>query len=287
MTTRTDRPGTPFDPASLPHVEAEIGYCEEIAKAVNNVADPSQTVLPITPRRVVIRDARPIREQLDLDREGFVLTDHPSDLVGLRDREALIAGGYLDDHAQLLRHLSGADVVLPFRSHLLVRLPERAPDEHGDATTRPASYAHLDVTERMAGLWTEWMHEDAGVPMRDYRRVVIYQTWRAVSRPPHDYPLALTDGRSVKPDRFVPMENYHGLGGGERFGENRLGTYDPDHEWYYFSEMTADELLVFKAYDTDFGSRQNVLHTGFDNRPNVTDASPRESVEARFVACWI
>jgi hypothetical protein len=50
--------------------------------------------------------------------------------------------------------------------------------------------------------------------------------------------------------------------------------------------MHADEVLLFKGYDTRWGDTLNVLHTGFDNTHTYPNAIPRESIEARFIAYW-
>lgn len=58
------------------------------------------------------------------------------------------------------------------------------------------------------------------------------------------------------------------------------------HQWYYMSEMTPDEIVVFKGYDTD----QSKLgwrcpHTAI-KLPDVDNEPPRESIEARIVCFW-
>src|SRR5690606_27281121 len=107
------------------------GYCDEVELAVNDVAHPENTYLPITFHVVKIRDARPIREELDLDREGFVLVDHPTELARLRTIEELAAAGYLEQLGDVVAGLSGADRILPYRSHLQVRRSPNAPGENG------------------------------------------------------------------------------------------------------------------------------------------------------------
>jgi hypothetical protein len=60
--------------------------------------------------------------------------------------------------------------------------------------------------------------------------------------------------------------------------------HKPGHEWRYYSDMTIDEVLVFKLYDSDCkkGSKSwRVPHTAFpDNREGTV---PRESVEVRTI----
>jgi hypothetical protein len=60
--------------------------------------------------------------------------------------------------------------------------------------------------------------------------------------------------------------------------------HEPEHQWLYFSDMTVDEVLVSKLYDSDCkkGSKSwRVSHTAFLN--DEEGAIPRESVELRTI----
>jgi hypothetical protein len=63
--------------------------------------------------------------------------------------------------------------------------------------------------------------------------------------------------------------------------------YNPAHDWYYFPEMTRDEALVFKCYDslTD-GRARYTAHSAFEH-PDTPPAAPeRESIEMRTFAFY-
>ena len=62
-------------------------------------------------------------------------------------------------------------------------------------------------------------------------------------------------------------------------------SYNPDHEWYYFPEMTRDEALVFKVYESAKDGRARfTAHTSFNDPNTPVDAPPRESIEIRTLA---
>jgi len=274
------------DGMDLPSVMASVNYCQDIPRAYSSVAHPETNVRPLETHDVVIHDARPIRDRLDLDVEGFNLFDHHSSVSHLRDATALQAT-YHDEVGAFIKQISGADIVLPYRAYCQVRLSQRAPGEKGNDTTRPAGFIHADVTLKTFLNWSRWVQDEEGVQVPSWSRCTLYNTWRAVSKPPQDFPLALTDGMSVKPGKYVVMDNDVGLDDPDRAIETRLGVYDPDDRWYYFSNMHADELLVFKGYDSNFEDVQTVMHTGFNNTKKHPDATPRESIEARFFAFWL
>jgi hypothetical protein len=270
----------------LPFVLGRMNFSQDIARATSNLLDPAKTYRPLEAHEVKIRDARPIRDRLDLDAEGFVLLDHISSVSHLRDPKQL-EGVYHNEIGPLIKKTTGADVVIPYRAYCQVRLSQRARGENGDETTRPAGFVHADVTRKTFRQWVSWVQQAEGVTVPSYRRVALYNAWRAVSPPPQDFPLAVADGLSVKSGKYVVMDNVTGLEGEGPSVETRLALYDPDNKWYYFSNMRASELIVFKTYDSKFNDDQTVMHSSFNNTARYPDATPRESIEARFFAFWL
>ncbi|WAX80359.1 CmcJ/NvfI family oxidoreductase [Streptomyces sp. KMM 9044] len=65
--------------------------------------------------------------------------------------------------------------------------------------------------------------------------------------------------------------------------EAQLGKASADHRWLYFSGMTADEVILFKGFDSDSSRATGVMHTAFDD-PTAQGGSPRASIESRFFA---
>jgi hypothetical protein len=276
---------------SGPTVRATINYCERVPRAWYNITDPSASFRPLHEHWVTIEDARPNRDRLDLDREGFILLDHVSQAIDLKVSTTGQASVRDEDlyHRELItliRELSGADLVLPYRTYLMGRRSQRTAGENGDGLTRPADFVHADVTRKSFHDWLRWVPEEEGLePPPHWRRAALYQAWRVLSDAPQDYPLTLTDGRTVKPDDYVPLDTLNGLLPNERMVESRLGVYDPSHRWFYFSNMSPREVILFKGYDTAH-EEQTVLHTAFSDLERHSHATPRKSIEARFIAFW-
>jgi hypothetical protein len=58
--------------------------------------------------------------------------------------------------------------------------------------------------------------------------------------------------------------------------------FTPDHRWFYFPKMTADEALLLKCYDSATDGRARFApHTAFVDPTTPEDAPPRESIELR------
>ena len=63
---------------------------------------------------------------------------------------------------------------------------------------------------------------------------------------------------------------------------NLFGEIQSDHRWFYIPEMTADEALLLKCYDSATDGRTRFgPHTAFIDPTTPADAPPRESIELR------
>ena len=59
--------------------------------------------------------------------------------------------------------------------------------------------------------------------------------------------------------------------------------YRSAHRWWYFSNMAADDVLLFKFQDSDHSVTWRCPHTAFHDT-SLPDAKVRESIEVRGVA---
>ena len=77
-----------------------------------------------------------------------------------------------------------------------------------------------------------------------------------------------------------------GAGDGDMRHDTTGYLYNPEHRWHYFRDMTPDEVLVFKAHDTDPTGAGRVPHTAFTD-PTCPPGTPtRASVEMRGLALF-
>jgi hypothetical protein len=276
------REGSRPDGALSSSLVATINYSRPIDERLYiDVRDFSRSNMQFAPHSVPIRDARAIEDRLSLDREGFVAVEHRSAVAGSRDL-ALLSRDYHAEMALLIKDMTGARDVLPQRSGLLLRFGERS-SEQGSA--KPARFAHLDYT-------TEWAHRFVSlicawerVELAPYRRFVAYQTWRATSEPPQDNTLALCDGRTVANADTVEFDV--AIGPEEVPGNtfvSRVCSPSAAHRWFYFSNLTRDEVVIFNAFDSVAPCEINVAHTAVDDPTAPANAPPRASIEARFFA---
>jgi hypothetical protein len=109
-------------------------------------------------------------------------------------------------------------------------------------------------------------------------RVQIINLWRPIRGPLQDAPLAVCDARTVKFDELVGSDLIYP----NRVGETYSVKYNPEHRWFYVPEMTADEILLLKCFDSQTDGRARFApHTAFVDPTTPANAAPRESIELR------
>ncbi len=257
-----------------------INYVGEIeGRARFDVGDMARTNLVFEPREVELVNARALTEQPTLEREGFGLFKHSSAVCHSRDF-AEIDRVYHQEVAAFLQGLFGADLVKPQRTGLLIRRGERSKEP---TWAKPARFAHLDYTSKSVVDFKGWMQDWESFDAGPYSRMAIVQTWRATSPPPQDNTLALCDARSLgQADTLVFDAVLDDSGKPGMLFESRVCRANPGHRWLYWPDLKDDELVVFKAYDSDPSLPSDAPHTAVDNPLAGPDAEPRESLEARF-----
>ena len=111
--------------------------------------------------------------------------------------------------------------------------------------------------------------------------------WRAVSPPPQDFPLAVCDARTVGVDDEATVTAITEERGAGDIRHDTTGyVYSPAHRWHYYPDMTIDEVIVFKAHDTDKRRSGRVPHTAFTDPTCPAGVATRASVEMRGLALF-
>jgi len=264
----------------LPWVKAELNYLAPTAERPRTYTyDPPSGVPRSTgvnePHTVVIEDARPILSRISLDAQGFDLVRHRSAVRDFYD-DAEAKAIYYPEAEGLLKELTGADRVHVFDTTVRRRVPG-AEDRLLGQPRQPVPRVHVDHTERSGPQRVrDLLPEEAGRLLGG--RVQIINLWRPIKGPLHDMPLAVADAQSVKPAQLIPSDLIYE----DRVGETYGVTFDAAHRWYYFPQMTADEVLLLKCYDSKTDGRSRFApHTAFADPTTPAGAPPRESIELR------
>ncbi len=251
------------------------------------------------PYTTQIRDGRSIADHFSLDKHGFVLGHHVSQVKNFLDNDE-VGAVYPDEVAAMIKEMTGADLVFP--QGWMVRTPGELAKQkkiegyqHQGGIQPQAGEAHCDFAPDVAEVVAQKYYEQVCPGGKPYKRFISASFWRCFSDGPQDWPLAVCDGRSVTKgegikntlvvvDEIPSMEEMKApIPGEENMLAAHIYQFNPEHRWWYFSNMNRDEFLYFKFYDSDSGVTQQVPHTAFfDNHaqnPNV-----RMSIEMRTMA---
>jgi hypothetical protein len=265
-------------------VEGLVNYSGELAQRPRYYAnDHSRDLLNLDPCKIAIEDARKRIKAPSLVHEGFELVVHTSAIGDFKDT-AEVARFHPQEIEQLLLQVTGADyVVIPGPG--VLRFGEGSKDAGKYSNSLPARFVHVDISDATAEQFAHRsMPKDVG---RALRRFAHYNVWRALSPPPQDIPLTLCDARSVAlADLICADAVFDDKDKPEWSFEGWVVRHNSQHRWFYFSDMTRDEVIVFKTNDSDPAQPHCVPHSAFDDPSCPKGVPPRASIEIRGIAYW-
>ena len=277
-------------PAEVDSVPGELYYLAPRATVLRRFTAHGASINTgvYEPHVVPVRNGRPVQDTFTVDVHGFEIAGHRSAVTDFTD-PAEVDEVYVPEVLDFVRARTGADEVA-CRGWVL-----RRSVASGENSSEPqAALVHVDYAPegaeaQAAALYAERFPDGAG-----YRRVVATGTWRVFSPPPQDWPLALCDFRSVGPTEGLPNDLYQvdelpadpfgEVGpGARRVPDGSEFRYSPGHRWWYFPDMTRDEVLFFVFHDTDHDRPWRVVHSAFRD-PTAAATVPRHSIEFRTFA---
>jgi len=248
------------------------------------------------PVEVDIYDGRRSTRDFSWRENGFELQQLSSKVVDWADLNAIEAIHY-DEITAWATQSTGCAGVLFFPA--LLRNPQAESESEDYA---PIQLAHSDYTEGYAAMIKDRSHpyqqilspsmQRAGISsdqLAQCSRVLTLQLWRSVGERLVDYPMAFCDSGSVSRQQLVPLrvEQY----GGVDTQFDAFGLLPPppgtENRWYTFPAMTNDEIVVFRAFDSDRAAHKLPFwtpHCAFHDRTEGT--SPRHSVEMRAICLF-
>lgn len=223
---------------------------------------------------VTLHDARGAATSIDV--EGFELVARPTGVADFHDLDAL-AREYDPEVEALVRHVTGARRAVVFDRTVRSGDPS---EQEAKRLREPLQVAHNDYTDESGPTRLRLALPDEADALLE-RRFAIVQVWRPTHAPIVARPLALCDARSVRPRDLLVTERRHR----ERVGYIYSLLHHPAQRWSWFPEMTRDEAIVFKVYDSATDGRARFTPHGSAILPSTPpDAPPRRSVEVRTLA---
>ncbi len=287
--------------------------------------DAEMTGYEADTRSIRVEDARTtVAAQGGLHINGFELVEHrledPS--IDFLDHEQIVRRHYPECQA-LLQDVTGAAHVFAFDHNVRWAPGEREKRQTGagQQVQKPIRLVHGDYTltsapQRLRDLASPLGTNDTLRPfLKDGQTLVsdelvdralgndgrfaIINLWRNIAETPvlRD-PLGFCDAQTIRPEDLVVFELHYT----DRIGENYLARWSDRHRWYFFSEVTRDEVALIKQWDSagglasSKGERSDTetpecpcslnFHSAFEDPLTPPEAPDRASIEVRCVAIY-
>ena len=226
-----------------------------------------------TKREVTITDARSLVADgsLDIERNGFTFSAYDPRVTDYAD-DGAVQATYKTAIAPLLRRLTGASEVF-VQSH---QTRTENPKTFLGAYSR---YVHCDYPmapnpERVASVLQANGRAAADVESLDY---LWFNIWAPIDRPAEQNQLTVIDASTLADEDFEEY-NFTPRADG---GYAAIPTWNPDHRFYYVSNMQPGEAIVFKQYDSRPEMPKVCPHTAFYDPSVGQNHLGRRSVEFR------
>ncbi|CZT07624.1 uncharacterized protein RAG0_13014 [Rhynchosporium agropyri] len=238
---------------------------------------------------IPLQDLRGHEDRLNLQKHGFQYLKLSSDTYIHPDEDSNI-GSYLEKVTEVVKAELNATEVICYDYRFRKNQPKLTKDTvygvDGRKNWDPVSNKpHIDQTADGAPrrMRRHLSAEEIAkyIDGSDTWRLQIVNAWKPLVHPVQDNPITLCDYFSTEEKDLVTIE-YHPTP--QYAGEYYSLRYNEAQRWYWLSNQTAEELLLFLSYDSH--PTQGVKycpHTAFVNPLAPEDAVPRESIEARMI----
>lgn len=243
---------------------------------------------------VLIHDARILQDESSLtkaeflDKYGFVLLNAPTKV---RDWDTEAESVFFPEIETIIR-----EELMPNHQVRILQVPAMVRRRNGQRAHRYALGVHSDYglrasdyAETVAAFHNSffaWIWK-LGHDVPFVRRTCVFNFWRTTNmkQPLQHMPLALCMPNSVREEDIIPT----GITGFTPTGKPVVNTslkYHSEQKWYWYPNMTPDEMLVFKTFECRKGEEhhpqwRSVFHAAFKDPDADDDCEERESVEHR------
>jgi hypothetical protein len=224
-----------------------------------------------------LRDGRPVRDSLSLDREGFELLPHDTKVADFFDTDE-VERVYNPEIEALVKAATGAARVVVFDHTVRVENEDLRSEKQ---VREPVLFVHNDYTDESGPQRVRDMLPPDEAEDLLTRRFNIINIWRSIAGPVQTTPLAVCDAQTISPGQLITAERRTK----DRVGHTQAMTFSDENRWYYFSDMRRDEAMLLKTYESDEKNHGGPSgHSAFSNPTAPADAAPRESIETRVFA---
>ncbi len=267
-------------------VEAKLLYLSNKETLATYMASEAGGEIPkhlgeYNQKKVSINNARLICDELTLDQHGFKLITQATEVTNFYNEHQV-----LNIYESEAKRSIGDTFSKMGESISQIEIFDHTRRTSSDSMRKqlkirePASIIHNDYTDKSALRTREYFFEQNPSARKklETKRFLIVNVWRSISGTVLESPMALCSANSIASEDVVSVKRV----AKNREGELQLAIWNPNHQWFYFPQMTMQEALIFKTFDSALDGRARyTIHTAFEDPSSSNDAPPRESIETR------
>lgn len=215
---------------------------------------------------IQVEDVRNAPHLNQFDRDGIVFLQRPSAVRDFTDNDHWQALYDAELEALLTEQIGAKDVIVFDHT---VRIDDAS------AARRPARNVHNDYNQAGAEQRLIDLVGDARAAEFHAAGYAFVNVWRPVDQMIQSSPLGF-----IRPDSMASSDWMDiGLIYPDRDGQILGVAANPAHQWFFMSEMTPDEAVIFNIYDST--GRPHLAHSALDLPSDRLATTPRKSIESR------
>lgn len=219
---------------------------------------------------VDVQDFRGTERPISFSAEGITFEQHNSQITDFSDMSAWEAV-YNAELKTLLAEKIGAKAVVVFDHTVRIDEP--------DSPRKPARNVHNDYSpsgaeERLIDI----LGEERAAEFRSSHYAFV-NIWRPVEQTIQSSPLGFIHPNSLAPEDRMGIDLIYP----EEVREILGVAANERHQWFYWSGMTPDEVIIFNTYDNQ--GRPSLSHSALDMENDNTQFV-RKSIESRTIVRW-
>lgn len=246
-----------------------------------------------------IEDARPLQakaasEAEFLEDHGFALLEAPVSVSDWGDSDDLKAHYFpLIEEIVRTRLYPGRKLTVmqpPFivRRGANTDNPQYGAGVHQDHDRTADDYQHNVAAFAGDEMGARWR---AGFDREEVEAFVVLDFWRTtIGETLRHMPLALCDPNSVD-EADIVSSALEGIAPNGGLTHHLSLKQNPGQRWYYYPDMTPDEMLVFKLFELRKGEEPQryraAFHCAVADPSSPPDATPRQSCEHRVSVMFL
>ncbi|USW59133.1 Putative hydroxylase/desaturase AsaB [Septoria linicola] len=254
-------------------------------------------------QNVRVTDLRSTDNHFTIHENGFQFLQYPGE-QGIKhetfaDDDAIKTKVY-EEVKDVIKKATGASDVLVFNHvcrrepyQVVLDIPQDAPDMQKLPKQHPAMLAHVDQSYHGADLLLATLNHEGAAEIKakaQKHRWGIINLWKPLRTIIRE-PLAVCDATTVPESDLRPVtlrilkEDHSAHMTEDRDVELWYIAHNPQHRWYWPSEMKPDEALLIKCFDSKTeGVARRAPHSAI-RLPN-DQGPPRESIELRAIVVY-